>query len=866
MDDNDVIAAMKVLIENVKQKKYQLTENNITLVIDHFEVFKPLIKSHLEKDSKIHDGKAVLEKFKTKFEELELYKEPSYIFTAQQLAVFTYKDPDVPDFDKFENALEIIMPVYKDQKTVNSETGKEELAETLGIIGSLYKRKWYRQAQLSDLVFAYEYYKEGADLCEQKDLYCLNNVAFLLDVLHSLDHISSIITDNNADEIRNDICNRLENKTNSDYWSYVTLAENQLALGRTPDAILSFKKALEFEHKEWEIKSSLEQITELVRIRKNVIAKDFFDKLKEINIYYSPVNKIGLALSGGGFRASFYHIGVLAKLAEMDVLKKVEIISTVSGGSIIGGYYYLALKEKYDKNEIRDYNKIISQISKDFYKKVQKNLRMRLFSNLWFNIKQFLLPSVFNRSSRIADLYDKHLYQQFTKKKNAAFHDIKIFPKGETDFNPKYDNWKKDEKVPELIVNATTLNTGHNWTFTSTYMGEPPYRINRLIDSLFRLKRTYYTDLKDGNANFPFSKAIAASACVPGVFEPIEIPGMYPGITVSLVDGGVSDNQGVNTLLERDCRIILISDASGQMAETDYVNNSLVNTLDRSQSVLDGNLRNNRLLEIKEFERHKVLDAAMLVHLTQDIENKEIGIKDNDAKEESDILTASVDDPQKTYYGVNKKIQKALAEIRTDLDNFSQWEANALMLSGYLATQHQFSSHPNLETSFPNCNNTECGDWKFLKLKDQICVDVPGEEILNHLQVGKEKFFRILKYNRIIKYTSTIGIVILLLVLFFLFFINYYIEITKCTVIDGLLIFLPFFSIPIISKVIWNIMRRKQLPEGTTVWKELWGDIKKQSVLNYVMYTMGIVLWIPAWLHLLIVTPLLNRIGKMKEK
>ena len=41
--------------------------------------------------------------------------------------------------------------------------------------------------------------------------------------------------------------------------------------------------------------------------------------------------KVGLALSGGGFRASLFHIGVLAKLAELDVLRHVEVLSCVKG-------------------------------------------------------------------------------------------------------------------------------------------------------------------------------------------------------------------------------------------------------------------------------------------------------------------------------------------------------------------------------------------------------------------------------------------------------------------------------------------------------------------------------------------------------
>ena len=53
---------------------------------------------------------------------------------------------------------------------------------------------------------------------------------------------------------------------------------------------------------------------------------------------------LGLGLSGGGFRASFFHLGVLARMAEMGMLRHVEVISTVSGGSIVGAAYYLGLK------------------------------------------------------------------------------------------------------------------------------------------------------------------------------------------------------------------------------------------------------------------------------------------------------------------------------------------------------------------------------------------------------------------------------------------------------------------------------------------------------------------------------------------
>ena len=53
---------------------------------------------------------------------------------------------------------------------------------------------------------------------------------------------------------------------------------------------------------------------------------------------------IGLALSGGGFRAAGFHLGVLARLAEEERLEDVTFLSTVSGGSMVTGLIY-ALNE-----------------------------------------------------------------------------------------------------------------------------------------------------------------------------------------------------------------------------------------------------------------------------------------------------------------------------------------------------------------------------------------------------------------------------------------------------------------------------------------------------------------------------------------
>jgi len=48
--------------------------------------------------------------------------------------------------------------------------------------------------------------------------------------------------------------------------------------------------------------------------------------------------RIGLALSGGGFRAAAYHLGTFYKLKELELLDRIDLFSCVSGGSIAGAY------------------------------------------------------------------------------------------------------------------------------------------------------------------------------------------------------------------------------------------------------------------------------------------------------------------------------------------------------------------------------------------------------------------------------------------------------------------------------------------------------------------------------------------------
>ncbi|RKZ98288.1 MAG: patatin family protein, partial [Gammaproteobacteria bacterium] len=226
----------------------------------------------------------------------------------------------------------------------------------------------------------------------------------------------------------------------------------------------------------------------------------------------NDVQRLALCLSGGGFRASFYHIGVLARMAELGLLKHVEVISTVSGGSIVGVAYYMKLKallEKYSDSEIKDqqYVDMVKELEDQFLFAVQKNLRMRTFANPFKNM--FMALPSYSRSDAIGEIYEKYIYRYILDDKKAEYRpvfkrsenylsirDLLIHPDADESFHPAEGNISRSHKVPILILNATCLNSGHNWYFSATSMGEVPPRNNNFhdIDKKDRYRRIRYDE------------------------------------------------------------------------------------------------------------------------------------------------------------------------------------------------------------------------------------------------------------------------------------------------------------------------------------------------------------------------------------
>ncbi len=482
--------------------------------------------------------------------------------------------------------------------------------------------------------------------------------------------------------------------------------------------------------------------------------------------------KLGLALSGGGFRAAFFHVGVLAKLAETGLLPRVEVISTVSGGSIVGAVYYLRLRrlleEKADSEiDGNDYVTIVRKVDDLLRMAVRKDIRGRVFANPLKNIEMLFSPK-YSRSERIGDLYDRYLYKQAWedprerrsahREEQIEMRELRIEPGGDPSFDPAEDNGRRKAKVPVLLINATTLNTGHNWRFEAVRMGEPLPGQNarrRAIveetDRNMRLRPGYFprkdSEAAEPNAarppvppsqeDFPLALAVAASACVPGAFHPLAISGMYwndgKPVRVRLVDGGVQDNQGVQGLIDRDCTRLIVSDASGQLKDKDKPHTWLPLALARSAAIEGDRIRDEQLSYLPTEGR-----KYALMHLRKGIEGEAIAPGEGPAAAAPELDPLGPPEYGAGEYDVHPGVQRALAKIRTDLDFFSDTEASSLELDGYLMSGKELALRDLGGTALVPSTAPE---WRFLALLEKIGSPDPG--YMRKLRAGRKRFFRL---------------------------------------------------------------------------------------------------------------------------
>jgi NTE family protein len=272
-----------------------------------------------------------------------------------------------------------------------------------------------------------------------------------------------------------------------------------------------------------------------------------------------PDDGIGLCLSGGGYRAMLFHLGVVWRLNDIGYLPRLDRISSVSGGSITAGvlgmnWMDLAFdangrSDKFDELVVRPVRRIAGKTID----------RKAIFGGMFG-------PGTI--SAKVAKAYDRYLFD------GKTLQDLPDDP-------------------PRFVFNATNVQSGSLWRFMKPYMRD--WRVGEVK-----------------NPTVPLALAVAASSAFPPVLSPANLnldgstftPGSgselqrEPFTTdVVLTDGGVYDNLGIEPVWKR-YKTILVSDGGGQMAPDPDPKRDWAGHAKRILNIIDNQVRSLRKRQI----------------------------------------------------------------------------------------------------------------------------------------------------------------------------------------------------------------------------------------------------------------------------
>lgn len=332
--------------------------------------------------------------------------------------------------------------------------------------------------------------------------------------------------------------------------------------------------------------------------------------------------KIGLSLSGGGFRATLFHLGVVAAFRQLGKLGDIGVVSCVSGGSIIGGHLVLNWPRYISTDDAT-----FDEAARELVSITKADVRGQIVRRL-----------PLKRHTRFEHCLDRFLY----------FHALLTATEG--------------DGRPLLVLNATDLKHGT----AAAFIG------GSFVPNVRELVRD------DGSSNaidvgpFSLSNAVACSAAFPALFPERELsakdfaqPRKKWEAGASLSDGGVYDNLGIQFFLGSQGKVLpkmfYVSDAGTPF---DYAAGLASNLFSRVARVTDVQMDILRTAFIENAE-----DTHVPVH--------QISIAD-------EPLTRQESRREDLLAGIPpREIVRRLQLVRTDLDEFSDLESDLLIRHGY---------------------------------------------------------------------------------------------------------------------------------------------------------------------------------------
>lgn len=264
-----------------------------------------------------------------------------------------------------------------------------------------------------------------------------------------------------------------------------------------------------FSHTNIELKRSYEQ-TKLKETKATFCVTNDRGKYKDDEVKKALVI---LSLSGGGSRAAYWSASVMLALekvfSDVNILEEVDIISSVSGGSLPAAYYAISKDEndlgEVESNRLWEYDTVTKLMKKDYRSKWLWN---------WFwphNIFKYWFTA-FDRSDIMAQTFADNMFDKMPLGHDLSFDDI----------NPER---------PYLVINST------NGT-------------EECFSDVFTFTHDDFMKIKSDIGDYDISRAVMASASFPSAFNYMTLKDFNTCDRkyVHVFDAGSADNLGLTSV------------------------------------------------------------------------------------------------------------------------------------------------------------------------------------------------------------------------------------------------------------------------------------------------------------------------------
>ncbi len=250
---------------------------------------------------------------------------------------------------------------------------------------------------------------------------------------------------------------------------------------------------------------------------------------------------VAVAMSGGGTKAAVFSAEAMFYLEALGLLHRVDVISSVSGGSFTASFYALSCDPGDARNQV-----CANDPKRPAWNHAQtlKTVGQGYSPLATEQVARWLVP--FLPGTISSGRFSSYIDRNFLEGRQFKFRDL----------NPRR---------PYLALNSTILSPNRGGLGGSRYnamacFDDPPgykrgWLRRRAPDEFFHFAYTdlYFDLLRSNLGDFPVSAAVAASAAYPVLIDPETLTDNCREVadtnrTITLMDGGINDNQGITEI------------------------------------------------------------------------------------------------------------------------------------------------------------------------------------------------------------------------------------------------------------------------------------------------------------------------------